>query len=457
MPPADPSPVLILPGLHDSGPQHWQTLWLAGRPGFRRVEQDDWVTPRLADWASRLDAAAAAAGPEALLAAHSAACALVAHWAAARPRPIRGALLVAPSDSEAPSFPAGPTGFAPMPLAPLPFPSTVVASSDDPYVSLDRARLFARSWGSRFVGAGAAGHLNGASGLGGWPAGLALLRELARRGREAAPPRRPRPARRGSRPRLLLVHWSAAEAAGRVARLEALGYEATAFTDPRAGRALRAVRADPPAGFVVDLARNPSQGRAVAVWLRQQKATRRLPIVFAGGEPHQVARARAAMPDASFASWRGIGAALRRALARPPRSPLVPATMAGYSGTPLWRKLGIRAGAAVRIRGAPEGFGATLGPLPQGAREIGRGAPDVSLLFCRSAAALARGWPAAAGELPPGGRLWICWPKKASGLAGDLGEAEVRSFGLARGFVDYKVCAVDATWSGLCFARRGRG
>jgi len=175
------SPVLVLPGLSGSGPQHWQALWLASHPGFRCVEQADWETPRCADWVARLDAAVRESGPRSLLVAHSAACALVAHWAAAHGRKVRGALLVGPSDAEAPSFPAGPTGFAPMPLLRLPFRSTVVASADDPYVSLDRAELFARAWGSRFVNVGRAGHINAASGLGDWPRGLELLEELAAR------------------------------------------------------------------------------------------------------------------------------------------------------------------------------------------------------------------------------------------------------------------------------------
>ncbi len=178
----DLSPVLILPGLYDSGSQHWQSLWLVGRAGFRRVEQKDWETPRCGDWVSALDAAVIEAGSRAVLVAHSAACAVVAHWSASHRRQVRGALLVAPSDSEAPTFPPGPTGFAPMPLSPLPFASTVVASTDDPYVSMERAALFARSWASRFVSIGAAGHVNTASSLGDWPAGLELLQELADRG-----------------------------------------------------------------------------------------------------------------------------------------------------------------------------------------------------------------------------------------------------------------------------------
>lgn|SRR5215207_550692 len=175
---------LILPGLYDSGPEHWQSYWERADPACRRVVQADWETPRCADWVARLDAEIAALGTPVVLAAHSLGCHLVAHWATGaapeRRARVHGALLVAPPDLDAPSAPPGLTGFAPVPLAALPFPSTVVASTNDEYVTLDRAAAFARAWGSRFVNAGAAGHLNSASGLAGWPAGRALLDELRR-------------------------------------------------------------------------------------------------------------------------------------------------------------------------------------------------------------------------------------------------------------------------------------
>jgi uncharacterized protein len=174
----NPAPVLILPGLFDSGPEHWQSRWEAAHAGFRRVVQDDWERPRCADWVARL-AEAVRSTPEAVLVAHSSSCALVAHWAAAHPSGrVRGALLVAPSDPEAPSYPEGPTGFAPMPLHRLEFPTIVVASGNDRYVTGQRARQFAEAWGSRFVDIGNAGHINTESGLGDWPRGLALLQEL---------------------------------------------------------------------------------------------------------------------------------------------------------------------------------------------------------------------------------------------------------------------------------------
>lgn len=170
--------VLTLAGLWNSGPQHWQTQWERQHPAWRRVAHSDWNTPDCRDWVAELDAAIAAskAGPP-VLAAHSLACAMVAHWAGSGSAfKVAGAFLVAPSDVEASSYPKEPTGFEPMPMQKLPFPSIVVASSNDPYVTLARARTFAEAWGSRFVEIGDAGHINGDSGYGAWPQGEQMLR-----------------------------------------------------------------------------------------------------------------------------------------------------------------------------------------------------------------------------------------------------------------------------------------
>jgi predicted alpha/beta hydrolase family esterase len=170
---------LVLPGLHNSEPGHWQSRWEARDETMLRVIQDDWETPHCADWVANLDRALWHTGPNALLVAHSAACALIAHWAVGCQRDqVLGALLVAPSDPEATSFPASATGFAPVPLLRLPFPSTLVASSNDPFVTVARAKAFASAWGSEFVMIGEAGHINTASALGDWPDGYALLRNL---------------------------------------------------------------------------------------------------------------------------------------------------------------------------------------------------------------------------------------------------------------------------------------
>ena len=172
--------ILLVPGLWNSGPEHWQSYWERERTDCRRVLQRDWETPRCSDWVAALDTAVAGSNLPVVLAAHSLGCALVAHWAGGSRHlaKVRGALLVAPSDVEAPSYPAGTTGFAPMPLEKLPFPSILVTSTNDVYVTPDRARQFARAWGSRLVDVGPKGHINSASSLGMWPEGFALVEEL---------------------------------------------------------------------------------------------------------------------------------------------------------------------------------------------------------------------------------------------------------------------------------------
>ena len=175
--------VLTVPGLYNSGPQHWQSHWERQDPAhFRRVQQQNWDTPRAEDWIAELDRAVIEAGPEVVLAAHSLACCTVALWACTHKRALRGAMLVAPSDTESPAYPTGPKGFNPMPLEPIAFPTLVVASSNDPWVTLERAKKFADAWGSRLVNIGDAGHVNSDVGYGPWPEGLVLLQSL-RRGR----------------------------------------------------------------------------------------------------------------------------------------------------------------------------------------------------------------------------------------------------------------------------------
>jgi len=171
--------VLILPGLYDSGPDHWQSHWERTLPDVARVTQRDWETPDRDEWVATLERAVAEHGPNVVLVGHSTGCALIAFWAASTSRSVRGALIVAPSDTEAASYPKGPTGWTPMPMARLPFPSIVVASTDDEYATIERARRFADAWSSIFVNIGPAGHINSASGLGEWPLGRELLEELA--------------------------------------------------------------------------------------------------------------------------------------------------------------------------------------------------------------------------------------------------------------------------------------
>ena len=174
-----PAQVLILPGYGDSGPEHWQTHWERAH-GYVRVEQDDWLEPTRDAWVTTLERAVTAAPGPVVLVAHSLACALVAHLVT-RPavHRVAGALLVAPADVESENHtPDEVRSFAPLPLVRFPFPSIVVASSDDPFVDAARARQFAAAWGARLVEIGDAGHINADIGFGPWPEGHALLASL---------------------------------------------------------------------------------------------------------------------------------------------------------------------------------------------------------------------------------------------------------------------------------------
>jgi uncharacterized protein len=192
--------VLTVPGLNGSGPEHWQTLWEGSRPATVRAELGMWNTPHRNSWVTRLDQAIRHAQAPVVLVAHSLGCIAVAWWARLSPQPygwpVAGALLVAPADVDRADAPPELTGFAPAPQEPLPFPSILVASQDDPWIGFDRARSLAGGWGSLLVDAGAAGHINAASGIGHWPDGQALLdRVLAAAGDGSGPHRSPGDAR----------------------------------------------------------------------------------------------------------------------------------------------------------------------------------------------------------------------------------------------------------------------
>ena len=253
-----------------------------------------------------------------------------------------------------------------------------------------------------------------------------------------------------------LIHWKAAEAEDRVERLRQAGY-GVAYDDTDGPGNARAIAERPPAAVVIDLSRLPSHGRDTGVFLRQRESTRHVPIVFVEGDADKVARLKKVLPDAIYTSWRGIRGALKRATTRRVPKPVVPpSTMEGYSGTPLPKKLGIKPGSTVALSGAPRDFERTLGRLPDSVtlRRQVRGRCDRVLFFVKRVSDLERGVKRMESALAEGGGLWIAWPKKASGVATDLTQSDVRRIALASGLVDYKICAIDATWSGLLFARR---
>lgn len=256
--------------------------------------------------------------------------------------------------------------------------------------------------------------------------------------------------------RVVLVHWHEAEAHERAERLRAAGFFVDVHWRQDDGKALcRSLMAEPPDAVLVDLARLPSRGREVAHYVYERKALQAVKVVFVPGEAAKTARARADFPEAVFATWEQLPRMLPRALAAPPRLAVAPKHK-DYAATPLPQKLGLAADQRFAVRRPPVGFVPGLGALPAGLTTVERltGALDVVLLFCRDQAQLAQDFPAAVAHLAEGGKLWVAWPKKASGVDTDLTEDAIRAFGLGHGVVDTKVCAIDAVWSGLRFSHR---
>ncbi len=170
--------VLLVPGFTGSGPRHWQSLWAADDPHIHLLQQTDWDRPDRVEWNRTLvDAAGALHGPLVLV-GHSLGCVTIVDCAEPLADQVVGAMLVAPSDTESPDAPSELRVYAPLPGDPLPFPSLLVSSDDDPYLSPARARELAQRWRARIISVGRCGHLNSASGHGPWPAGRTILEDF---------------------------------------------------------------------------------------------------------------------------------------------------------------------------------------------------------------------------------------------------------------------------------------
>jgi len=254
-----------------------------------------------------------------------------------------------------------------------------------------------------------------------------------------------------------LVTWNRDAAKDRVRDLEAAGFTVDASEFPTA-QSVGHIRALAPAVVVIDLDRLPSHGRAVATVLRSTKSTRAFPILFAGGTEEKIERARQDFPEMPFTGWKSIAREVKKAAANPPAAPSKTTPyMQQWTGSPLVKKLGFKPDLSpVALLNAPDGFEDLLGELPAGVElktSLTR-QTKLALWFVRSSAGLHSETPFLAVRLPEGCRLWIIHPKQAGRYRADFNQNDVRAAALAEGLVDYKVCSVDANWSGLKFAQR---
>ncbi len=249
--------------------------------------------------------------------------------------------------------------------------------------------------------------------------------------------------------RVLLVVWNEKESEEYAAELRGNGWEVTRLFAASSG-VMRDIRAAPPDVFVIHLGRLPSHGRAVAMGIRSSKVLREIPILFVDGDPVKVAAIREKLPDATYTTWSKVKAAITKAL-KAPRKPVIAAKsmMDSYTGTPLYKKLGIKENSRVLLVDAPRAFFQAVEPVPAGVEWIEdvHAPRDLALLFAETRADL----HANLEPLSTGSPLWVAYPK---GNVSDLTQFYVREICLTAGLVDYKVCSIDAKWTGFLFKVR---
>jgi hypothetical protein len=250
------------------------------------------------------------------------------------------------------------------------------------------------------------------------------------------------------------VSWDKANLDSHTSILNEGGLEVR-FGVPHDRTFFQSVEREAPDAIVIDLAHSPSQGRDIAINFRRRKSTRAIPIVFVNGGGSTEA-IKTLLPDATFSEWESAVKDILEACTHPPKNPVVPGSIfAAYSGVPLAKKLGIKPGTSLLAIHPPGEFEKLLGDLPEGVKfsQDDTSNCDVLLWFVRSQSDLAK------EIIPVSSRsdfksLWMIWPKKTSKLASDLTQPIIRETGLSHGLVDYKICSLDETWTGLCFAKR---
>jgi CheY-like chemotaxis protein len=256
--------------------------------------------------------------------------------------------------------------------------------------------------------------------------------------------------------KLRLVHWKVEEAAEGIRTLMEAGFDVHS-DPPRGSRFLKELEEEEPDAIIIDLTRIPSQGRDVAVAIRNRRGTRYIPIIFVGGDPEKVKRLQDLLPDAVYSGWDGIVDAIEKAIDASVGNVVVPdSVFAAYAGKPLVEKLGIKASNTVRHVGSPDDFVVALGELPPDVVLVTDpdAQADLTLWFLHSKEELASVLSAIV-QMAKRTPVWLAWPKQGSVYEGDLTQQSVREQAMQVGLVDYKICSIDHNWSALLFTWRG--
>lgn len=250
--------------------------------------------------------------------------------------------------------------------------------------------------------------------------------------------------------RIRLLSSNAPEAAAILSKLRGAKFQVE-YDEEFRSVLFRTWRDNPPFAFVIDLSRLPSQGREIAIALRQSPRTRPVPLVFVNGEAGKVKAIRSVLPDAAYCTIETLVEALKTA--QPLPDAVTPAAMMErYASRTAAQKLGITEKSGIVLLDPPRNVTTVLGNLPHGAQFV-EDAGDVTLYFAHSPDELRAAMPDLR-KFATKTKLWILWRKKtAPGHAG-VTESFIRETGRDLGLVDYKICSVDKTWSAMLFARK---
>lgn len=250
--------------------------------------------------------------------------------------------------------------------------------------------------------------------------------------------------------RVVLIGWKQADVDARAAELRAGGIAVEAFVPIGGATPLfRSLRGTPPDAVVIDLDRMPSHGKAVGVAMKDSKSLRGIPLVYAGGAPEKVAGIRELIPDAIYVPWTQVEKGLKKA-AESPSVSLPLKTRSATAPVPVLRKLAIKSGMRVLAINAPAALFRAVGELSHGATwvEDPSDPHDMEIHFVEDMDALLMRLRQRVDQ-----PLWIAWPKQTA-RSSELKQQTIRELAATFGLVDYKICAIDETWSGMLFSRR---
>lgn len=251
--------------------------------------------------------------------------------------------------------------------------------------------------------------------------------------------------------RVVLIGWKDADVQARATELRAGGLDVEAFVPIGGATPLfRSLRESPPDAVIIDLDRLPSHGKAVGVAMRDSKSLRGIPLVYAGGVKEKVAGIRELPPDAVYVPWAQVGKGVQKAATAAPPAPLDAKAPSKSATVPVLRKLAIKSGMTVLLLNAPAAFFRAVGELPESASWIEDAAAphDMEIRFVEEMEELLGRFRQRVDK-----PLWIAWPKQTA-RSSELKQQTIRELAATFGLVDYKICAIDETWSGMLFSRR---